>query len=110
MNPLKTVTDPVGPPAAKKKVSFSYGIKGRPNAITLPLFEAIRPRSCTWIWHEVSGDITCKAGKPNVELKLLASKFPSHRVWIDGVKLNDVSQGPFENLWMCKDATSGLLQ
>jgi hypothetical protein len=110
MKALSTVTDPAGPPAAKKKVSFSYAIKGRPNALTLPAFEAIRPRSCTWIWHEVSGDITCRAGKPAVELKLMASKFPSHRAWMDGMKSKDVPQGPFENLWKCKDANSGLVQ
>jgi hypothetical protein len=107
---LSTVTDPAGPPAAKKKVSFSYSIKGRPNAVTLPAFEAIRPRACTWIWHAVSGDITCRDGKPMVQLNLNASKFPSHRVWIDGVKSKDVPQGPFENLWNCKDANSGLVE
>jgi hypothetical protein len=95
--------------APVEKVSFHYGIRGRPNALVTPVFEIIRPRSCYWIWHEVAGDVSCSGSSLVVEPKLNGSRFPSHRLWQDNTKLIDVKQAPFDRLWKCS-MTSGLVE
>lgn len=83
------------------KVAFSYRIRGRPHNSSIAAFTAVRPRSCTYIWHDVAGEITCQGGIPSTKINLKASAFPSHSVWVDGKSVFRVMQGPFENLWKC---------
>ena len=82
---------------------FEYLIKGRPNAITLASFYVHDYRSCSWIWHGVSGNITCSQGAPIIESNLVGSGFPSHRLWINDKQIADLKQGYFEKLWSCDE-------
>lgn len=89
------------------RVAFSYRIRGRPHNSSIAAFTAVRPRSCTYIWHDVAGEVTCQGGIPSTKISLTASAFPSHGVWVNGKSQVSVMQGPFENLWKCDptDAT-----
>ena len=93
----------------QSSVTFSYAIKGRPHALTTPVFENVQPRQCYWIWHEVSGTVSCPANKLTVNAIVKGSKFPSHRLWQDGKVISEIAQGPFDNLWNCA-TTPGLVK
>lgn len=97
----------VAPKLADGKATFSYRVRGRPHNSSIAAFTAVRPRSCTYIWHDVAGVVTCQGGVPSTKITLQASAFPSHGVWVDGKSHVGVMQGPFENLWKCDptDAT-----
>jgi hypothetical protein len=83
------------------KVAFSYRVRGRPHNSSFAAFTAVRPRSCTYIWHDVAGVVTCQGGVPSTNVSLTASAFPSHSVWVNGKSHSGLMQGPFENLWKC---------
>ena len=96
--------------SATDKAVFSYRVHGRPHDSSIVLFTAVRPRACTFIWHDVSGVLTCSNGQPVAKVTLKASAFPSHKVWVDGKQQVDVKQGPFESLWKCDPANPKLVQ
>ncbi|TCA58091.1 hypothetical protein E0H71_00375 [Rhizobium leguminosarum bv. viciae] len=83
------------------EVTFSYRVRGRPNSAAIQAMALVKPRTCTYIWHEVNGTISCGAGKPAVTAKISGSQFPSRRLWVDGSVRAEQSQGPFKDLWVC---------
>ena len=95
---------------SQAKVTFSYGVKGRPNGLTTPAFENIRPRTCTWIWHQVDAEATCNGDTLAVKGTLSGSAFPSHKLWQDGQMTSIISQGPFDSLWVCKTGDTQLIR
>ena len=108
MTPLK-VTPSASGTGPRDSISFRYAIKGRPNALTLPTFENIRPRNCTWIWHDVTGKASCEGNTLVVKPSLTGSGFPSHRLWRNSQLVSMISQGPFDQLWVCS-STDGLVK
>jgi hypothetical protein len=90
--------------------NFSYRIKGRPNNSSITAFTYVRPRNCTYIWHDVSGIISCSAGQPAAKVTLKASQFPSHKAWVADKVVIDMPQGPFENLWKCDPTDQTLVR
>jgi hypothetical protein len=102
----------VSPGASGKKandrITFSYRMRGQPNEMANKTMRAVKPRTCTFIWHEVSGSVVCRDNKPVVEASLRGSAFPSHRLWVQGGKVKEIAEGPFIKLWECdpKDPTS----
>jgi hypothetical protein len=86
------------------KVTFSYRLRGRPNVAGNAAMEAVKHRTCTYIWHEVAGTLACQQGQPQVAASLRGSQFPSHRLWVRGTKVAEVPQGPFKDLWICDPA------
>jgi hypothetical protein len=98
--PLKAVPSLTGS-APIDKVSFDYRLRGRPNAAGVAVMNAVKTRTCSYIWHEVSGTLSCQQGQPKVSADIAGSGFPTHRLWINGAKVAEVSQGPFKNLWKC---------
>jgi hypothetical protein len=100
LTPLKVVPAASGN-TPQKEITFQYAVKGRPHALTTPIFENIQPRQCYWIWHSVSGTASCSEGKFTVSANIRGSKFPSHRLWQDGKTVSELKQGPFESLWSC---------
>jgi hypothetical protein len=102
----------VSPSASGKKandrITFSYRMRGQPNEKANATMRAVKPRTCTFIWHEVSGSVVCQSNKATVEVNLRGSAFPSHRLWLQGGKVTEIAQGPFSKLWECdpKDPTS----
>jgi hypothetical protein len=84
--------------------TFNYRVRGRPHNSSIAAFTSVRPRSCTYIWHDVSGVVSCSSGAPAVKVTLKASAFPTRKIWVNGKQLFEKAQGPFENLWMCDPA------
>jgi hypothetical protein len=80
---------------------FSWTAKGRPHGAAEPGFQVVCPRTSVYIWHKVTGRIECSGGEPRVDLTLVGSRFPSHRVFVNGVpRLPTIAQGTFSNLWV----------
>jgi len=90
--------------SAVSKVDFSYRMRGQPNAAGILLMKGVKPRTCTYINHSISGSLSCKQGAPVVTASLKGSGFPSHRLWVNGALVKDLPQGPFDNLWKCDPA------
>lgn len=94
----------LAPDDPEKIRRFSWQMRGRPNAAALAAFYVHDYRSCVWIWHRVEGTISCSGDNPTLEVKLTGSRFPSHRIWVNGTIKGSVDQGPFEFLWSCSQA------
>jgi len=97
---LSTSASPAAASAADR-VDFSYKVRGQPIAAVNAALASARPRTCTFIWHEVSGSLTCSNGTPTIRASLAGSGFPSHRVWVNDRKAADLPQGAFKKLWDC---------
>jgi hypothetical protein len=49
----------------------------------------------------IMGRIECALGEPRVSIRLSGSRFPRHRVFVNGVlRPPAIAQGPFKNLWV----------
>ncbi len=81
--------------------TFSWYATGRPhNAAELTAFQTICPRTSRYIWHNVNGIINLSGGSITISVSITGSKFPSHRVWVNGIIKDFKPQGPFSNLWV----------
>lgn len=83
-------------------VNFSWTGKGRPHALAEPAFQEVLPRTSVFIWHVIDGQIDVSSGVPITTVTIRGSRFPSHRVFVDGTQISPpgVAQGPFSNLWV----------
>jgi hypothetical protein len=80
---------------------FAWTARGRPHLAAEPAFQAVCPRSSVYIWHRISGRISCAGDEVRVDTRLTGSAFPSHRVFVNGVlRAPTIPQGPFSNLWV----------
>lgn len=82
-------------------ISFNWRLRGQPNSAGVAVMNAVKPRTCSYIWHQVAGTLSCRSGQPIVRANIIGSQFPSHRLWVQGQKVADVQQGPFKKLWQC---------
>jgi hypothetical protein len=99
--PLTTSPMPVGASTADR-VDFNYRVRGHPIGPVNLTMALAKARTCTYIWHEVTGSLTCSNGSPHVNVVgFTGSMFPSHRLWINGEKVLDIPQKQFKNLWDC---------
>jgi hypothetical protein len=98
------------------KVTFSYGMRGKPNIVGNALMWGARPRTCPYIWHTVQGTLACRNGDLVDEFSFAGSAFPSHRFWKNsgssgGMSLvKEIPQGPFKNLWICNPSSPEYVQ
>lgn len=79
---------------------FSWRAKGSPHLAAEPAFQLVCPRISRFIWHTVSGRLACGPSGINVSVNLSGSRFPSHRVWVNGRVVRDIPQRDFNNLWV----------
>ena len=80
---------------------FTWTAKGRPHPRAEPAFQAVCPRTSMFIWHRVSGTIKCVPNDIRVDVKIIGSRFPSHRVFVNGVATGPtIPQGPMTDLWV----------
>lgn len=86
------------------RVRFNFRYAGRPNALVLPSMQLVQNRTCSWIWHEVSGTFTCQSSKVKIVAELRGSKFPAHKLWINTNLTKSIDQGKLESLWKCNSA------
>lgn len=108
--PLVSVGSSVGP-SGVSSIDFVWTVKGRPHPAAEPLFQSVCPRLSFFIWHEVSGRIECTPSGPTLtKLRLTGSRFPSHRVWVNGVVSGFIPQGTFSNLWLGSPADPTLVK
>ena len=84
-----------------QRLDIGYEISGRPNALSLPAFIAIKPRSCSWIWHRIELRASCSSGEFLVTASSTGSGFPSRRTWVNYDLVQDLDQGAFDRLWEC---------
>lgn len=92
------------------KVDFGYRLRGQPNQAGIDVMNKVKPRTCSFIWHEVAGTLSCQSGKPVLTANLNGSKFPSHRLWSAGQPIKQNQQGPFKNLWKCSPTDPLMVQ
>jgi len=93
---------------------LGYRFSGRPHNAAEPTFQALKFRSCRWIWHFPLYQITsCTPGEGSVEWsgtrQLGGSFFPTHRMWRDGVEKATVEQGDISALWDAQSSWDGLV-
>lgn len=89
-----------------KAVTFTYRMRGQPNAAGNLLMKAVKPRTCTYIWHEVSGTLSCNGNMLVKKVQIRGSAFPSAKLWVDGQLAGEIKQGPFKDLWICDPGNS----
>lgn len=100
--PIIVMSNAAGP-SGVSSIDFSWRVKGKPHPWAEPAFQAVCDRDSVFIWHEVAGRIECTASGPSMALVTVAgSRFPSHRVWVNGVVPPGlfIPQGVFSNLWV----------
>ena len=98
--PLRVDMAPTFTRIDASRVRVTWGVRGRPPSVTEPAFTTICDRTCVFIWHRVKATIDCSSGVPVVtSLTVEGSRFPSHRLWLDGAMMHDVPQGPLSALW-----------
>lgn len=73
---------------------------GRPAPIAEPGFTEICWRDCVFIWHKVSLAIERVGPNFTCTPTLVGSKFPTHAVWVDGIKRAAIAQGQIGKLWV----------
>ena len=78
---------------------------GRPNLLAEPAMQWVAFRASLHIWHYPSVLIKCQNGVPYVANASFgggltgASKFPSHRLWLDGNVISFKMQRNLSDLW-----------
>jgi hypothetical protein len=83
---------------------------GRPNLIAeLTGMQWVAFRRSLNIWHEGKVKITCSQGKPIFTLvSFRGSRYPSRRLWEDGVRIQNIPQGSFSDLYRAQPWWKGL--
>jgi len=111
--PLSTdvgMEGPLRPPALTVRNDFLRRISpteyqfgwlglGRPHMLAEAGFQYACPRLSKYIWHEVRGRISCGPSGPTLFVTVQGSRFPTHRLWVDGVARAAIPQGSFSQLW-----------
>ncbi len=85
----------------RKTLNVNWRGWGRPNSLAEPAMQWVGFRTSLNIWHRPDVTIKCANNVPRVSSATFAgaSRFPSHRLWVDGI-INDFrTQGTFANLW-----------
>ena len=109
MEALK-ISPPPGSSDDASELVVSYAIKGRPNDAALPLFQAVRPRTCSSIWHRFVATLTCRDGNVQIRPTLTGSRFPTHRAWTNDEAQATVEQGSLSDLWNCSPSDPELVR
>lgn len=97
---------------AEYSVLFEWEGMAKPHPDVEVSFQVVRKRLSTYIWHKIRGRLFCTAdGTPQVEIReFTGSRFPSHRVFVNGRVERTISQGAFVNLWYGKPADVTVVQ
>lgn len=93
------ITSPVSVSRTADGFTFSWFARGRPHLAAEPPFQLVCPRTSVYIWHRVSGRVRCTLEGTDVSVNLSGSKFPTHRVFVNGTPMQTVPQGGFARLW-----------
>ena len=75
---------------------------GRPNQLAEPGMQAVGQRTSTNIWHSPDVRLSCKNGQGKFEVldpQTAVSRFPSHRIWVNGVRSYFKAQKAVSDLW-----------
>jgi RHS repeat-associated protein len=81
-------------------ISFKLRTWGRPNLLAEPGMQWVAIRTSVNIWHEAVINFTCKNGVPDYHVESFkGSRYPSRRLWINGVESGYREQEGIHNLW-----------
>ncbi len=73
---------------------------GRPDIKAELGMQTIRHRTSTDIWNQTTIRLSCSGGSGTYEVKSFkGSKFPSRKLWINGVVKGNIAQGALSDLW-----------
>jgi len=100
---------PLQPPAAIGKIhrkqignvyDFKWYMRARPHRLAEPAIKAVSWRNNPFIWQKTGGRVFCRNGQPQIVTNnFQGSKFPSHRLWINGRATRSKNQGQLKELW-----------
>jgi len=85
---------------------------GRPNALAEPGFQAVGQRTSTNIWHSPEVRLLSDNGVGKhvvLEPQTVASRFPSHRIWVNGRLEWNRDQRELSSLWTASPANSAFV-
>ena len=103
-----------GAPIAKGSIFMEYNIYslgesgvridwegwGRPNDIIEPIFQWVGIRTSKNIWHHYTLDFRCVGDGVSYEKhQIRVSRFPSHKLFLNGDMIDYQPQGVFSDLW-----------
>jgi hypothetical protein len=80
---------------------------GRPNALAEPGMQAVGQRTSTNIWHSPDVQLSCENGQGKYQVldpQTAVSRFPSHRIWVNGAFEWGRPQKALADLWTSSPA------
>ena len=75
---------------------------GRPSSLAEPGMQAIGQRTSVNIWHSPDVQLSCVNGQGThkvLDPQTAVSRFPSHRIWVNGVSRYFAPQKAVSDLW-----------
>jgi hypothetical protein len=89
---------------------IGYMHSARPPRAIEPTFQAMRFRTCSWIWHFPYYKIeTCDESGWSGFYQFGGSSFPTRTLWQNGILKETINQGHIENLWISSSADRALV-
>ncbi|MFZ6179931.1 eCIS core domain-containing protein [Nannocystis pusilla] len=81
-------------------LSFGWFGMSRPHRLAEIPLQAVCPRTGKYIWHRIMGRFVCGPDGTELRIRIFdGSKFPSHRLFVNGRELRTRPQGDFALLW-----------
>jgi hypothetical protein len=102
--PWLEVSDVSAERSGSSTYDFSWTAEGRPALAAEPGFQLVCPRTSRFIWHSIRGRIHCSGPRIRVLVWIRGSRFPSHRVFVNGRSKATLWQGGFAELWSAHPA------
>lgn len=97
---MEPTTEPVGFAVAPPTLRHYWTGWGRPNLLVEPGMQWVATRTSVNIWHKPAVKICCRGGSGTYSIERFdVSRFPSHRLWVNGVLDDDIVQGAYGDLW-----------
>jgi len=94
---------------------FGYQFSGRPHNLAEPSFQALKFRSCRWIWHfPLYRADSCTQNGDSVtwtsSRQFGGSFFPTRRLWVNTVEKVTIQQGDISALWDSQSGFDGFVR
>lgn len=93
-----------GDRTSNRSHSVSWEFQGRPKPIAEYAFNFnktfLNNRTSVYIWHKVQGVFTCECGVVFSDFKIRGSRFPTHTLFVDGEKIQQIEQRYMDDLWV----------
>lgn len=84
-------------------VEFAWTFRGRPHLAAELMNAAVKGRESFYIWHTVKGKAWADPKGIHHHIEVSGSRFPSHKLFLDGKEVQRVDQGNVSDLWVLGD-------